>query len=109
MTSRLENLPHTTSTTIMKQSTIALGILAGIGFTSMVPAAALTGGVVNRARKPRARGGPMWSGRTTELELRPEDYAEVRKTFRTKLVRRGPSPQPVTEEIRIPAGVRKVE
>lgn len=93
----------------MKQSTVALGILAGIGFTAIVSVVGLTAWMVHLAMKPRALGGPMWSGRTTELEQRHEDYAEARKTFRTKLFRSGPSPQPVTEEIRIPAGVQKIE
>src|SRR5262249_37762013 len=65
--------------------------------------------VASYALKPRALGGPVWSGWTTELELRNEDYAEARKSFRTKLVRSGPSPQPVTEDIRIPEGVVSID
>lgn len=42
------------------------------------------------------------------LELRREDYAAARKDFRTKLVRRGPSPQQ-GEPLRAPPGAEVVE
>src|SRR5262245_52847915 len=47
-------------------------------------------------------------GVSTTSDLQTQDYAEVRRTFQTKLLRAGPSPQPVDEEARIPARVEKI-
>jgi dienelactone hydrolase len=41
-----------------------------------------------------------------EPGLKAQDYATARQEFRTKLVRRGPSPQPVDDVARVPARVR---
>src|SRR5262245_32772159 len=43
-----------------------------------------------------------------EVEFQPEDYAQARSRFRTKLVRKGPSPQPAPP-VKPPAGVSEVE
>jgi dipeptidyl aminopeptidase/acylaminoacyl peptidase len=93
----------------MKNSTIALGFLVGITCTAMLSAVLLIGWLAYEVAKPAAVGGPVWSGVTDELDLQDEDYADARQTFHTKLLRAAPSPQPVTEEIRIPAGVQKIE
>ena len=93
----------------MKKSTIALGILVGITCTAMLSFVLLVGWLAYEVTKTAGVGGPMWSGATAELDLQEEDYAEARQTFHTKLLRAAPSPQPVTEEIRIPAGVQKIE
>ena len=92
----------------MKRSTIAVGILSGIACTAIISVVALTAWLVNTAMKPRALGGPMWSSRVSELALRHDDYAEARKIFRTKLLREGPSPQPVTEEYPLPVGMQMI-
>lgn len=92
----------------MKRSTIAIGILAGISCTAIISFVVLVAWLVNTTMKPRALGGTIWSGRATELALRQEDYAETRQTFRTKLLREGPSPQPMPAQARIPFGVEKI-
>lgn len=92
----------------MKNSTIAVGILAGISLMAIFSAIALTAWLMYSVIRPLAVGGPMFAGSPTELDLQAEDYAEARKSFRTKLLRFAPSPQPVTEEARIPAGAQKI-
>jgi dipeptidyl aminopeptidase/acylaminoacyl peptidase len=42
------------------------------------------------------------------VEVQPEDYATARGVFRTKLLRKGPSPQP-WEPMSLPVGVNEVE
>jgi dipeptidyl aminopeptidase/acylaminoacyl peptidase len=42
------------------------------------------------------------------LELQPESYAKTRAAFKTKLIKRGPSPQP-SQGVVIPAGARVIE
>jgi dipeptidyl aminopeptidase/acylaminoacyl peptidase len=93
----------------MKRATLAVGILVGITCTAILAFVLLITWFIYEVAKPAAFGGPMWSGATAELDLQEEDYAEARQKFHTKLLHEAPSPQPVTEEIRIPAGVLKIE
>lgn len=94
----------------MKQSTIIIGLLAGIGGAAILALVLAAGWIVTQVARMGAGGGPVWSPPvpTTEISQRHEDYAEARKSFQTKLLQTGPSPQPVTEEARIPAGVQKI-
>jgi dienelactone hydrolase len=43
-----------------------------------------------------------------EVEIQSEDYAEARKHFQTKLLRKGPSPQEWSP-VKLPAGVTEIE
>lgn len=54
-----------------------------------------------RARPPRESFAP-------EVEIQTEDYAQARRQFRTRLLRRGPSPQPGSP-LKPPPGVATVE
>jgi dipeptidyl aminopeptidase/acylaminoacyl peptidase len=56
-----------------------------------------------------AGAGPKKDNPFTPLvAVQDEDYAQVRKKFRTKLTRKGPSPQP-WDPVKLPAGVTEVE
>lgn len=86
----------------MKRATIAIVILAGLGIATIVV-------VGFRAAKifRNSFAGRLLLDR--DLALQAQDYAEARQTFQTRLLRTGPSPQPVTEESRIPAGVQEID
>jgi len=55
----------------------------------------------DKARVEASEFAPM-------VEIQSEDYAEVRRTFHTKLLREVPSPQPF-EPVAVPAGVRELK
>jgi dipeptidyl aminopeptidase/acylaminoacyl peptidase len=73
-------------------------------------------GVSGQARAPQGAKGQKGSGETAAREdpfapmarIQNEDYAKVRSQFRTKLTRKGPSPQP-GPAVKPPAGVSEIE
>jgi dienelactone hydrolase/Zn-dependent protease len=54
------------------------------------------------------KNGRFGPGLSPEPPLQGQDYAEARQTFRTSLLRHGPSPQRVDEVARVPEGVQKI-
>ncbi|MBI3864035.1 MAG: alpha/beta fold hydrolase [Planctomycetia bacterium] len=96
----------------MRRSTIVVSVLAGVGGVAIVSTVALfvwlAYTVSQTMGRPRAMGGPMWVAPSGEIAQRHEDYGEARASFRTKLLRAGPSPQPLTEAARIPAGTQQI-
>jgi dipeptidyl aminopeptidase/acylaminoacyl peptidase len=60
---------------------------------------------------PKKKGGkatPKGEALTPVVEIQKEDYAQARSRFQTKLLRKGPSPQP-WEPVKVLAGVTEVE
>ncbi len=92
----------------MKNSTIVVGVLAGFGVLALLSPILLIVWLVGMAAKLPGVAGPTAMAPAADLALQSEDYAEARQTFHTTLLRAGPSPQPVTEEARIPQGVQKI-
>ncbi|MFN0054232.1 MAG: alpha/beta hydrolase family protein [Planctomycetales bacterium] len=115
----------------MKNSTVVIWVVLSVGLASVtVCGCGLGVALWYRAAVPRSDGSRRdgsYNDRFNErfnersnvrnvpspfsqpLALRSEDYALARQSFQTHLVRFGPSPQPVTEGIRYPAGVQEIK
>jgi dienelactone hydrolase len=77
---------------IMRPLHVLIVIFAGCIVTSVVVYGSMVLWSVHRAFESSRIGGLIPSD-PVSLELQPEDYAVARKSFRTKLVKRGPAPQ----------------
>src|SRR5262249_34385155 len=72
--------------------------------------------VPGQAKPPQGANPQRGSGKTAAKEdpfapmvkIQDEDYAKVRSQFRTKLIRKGPSPQPGSA-VKPPEGVSEIE
>jgi dienelactone hydrolase len=97
----------------VKNSNIIIGVVAGVGCLGMMVCVGVIGvGLISfyRAVDMAERGGPMaFDEQVEDLELQTEDYAEARKTFQTKLISTGPSPQPAPPTIQIPPDIQTVK
>jgi dipeptidyl aminopeptidase/acylaminoacyl peptidase len=84
--------------------------------TVAVAMSVLGAGVFGQARAPQGANSQKGSGETNAtadlfapmVKIQDVDYAKVRNQFRTKLTRKGPSPQPGSA-IKPPEGVSEVE
>jgi dienelactone hydrolase len=92
----------------------ALRILAVLALTATM--AGLFAGAPMQAQQPKDDNSKKASeGKSTKddafapmVKIQDEDYAKVRSQFRTKLTRKGPSPQPATA-VKPPMGVSEIE
>jgi dienelactone hydrolase len=95
----------------VKNSNIIIGVVAGIGCLGMLCAGVIGVGLVAfyRAANIAGRGPMAFDQEVEDLELQAQDYAEARKTFQTKLLATGPSPQPAPPVIQIAPGIQTVK
>jgi dienelactone hydrolase len=96
----------------LKTSTIIIGTVAGIGCLGVIGACIGTIALVglSRTMATRSDGVPITvAPAVDDLELQSEQYAEARKSFRTVLRIKGPSPQALPLNTDFPPEIQSIE
>jgi dipeptidyl aminopeptidase/acylaminoacyl peptidase len=97
-------------------ATLAIAFFLSPGYPRAEPAPSGASGkfadealaLVPSPQKEAGAGAKKEEGLAPVVEIQKEDYAKARSEFRTKLLRKGPAPQP-WEPIKPPTGVTEVE